>query len=158
MNWNIATRQEPWRQLLEMDADVALLMESNLGHEKYRWANAAVNWRRYDRLSPCDPRHGKRGRAGRRLERVAQNALVTGQSVWLSRWDGTINLLTTHTRAMSPEITMQSTHDGRRRLPRIQGLRCHCREAEVVFTSWCGRHSYEAARGAIKRDRSRMVA
>ena len=28
MSWNIAKRQEPWRELLEMDADVALLQEA----------------------------------------------------------------------------------------------------------------------------------
>ena len=28
VSWNIATRQEPWRQLLKMDADVALLQEA----------------------------------------------------------------------------------------------------------------------------------
>ena len=28
VSWNIAKRQEPWRQLLEMDADVALLQEA----------------------------------------------------------------------------------------------------------------------------------
>ena len=28
MSWNIATRQEPWHQLLRMDADVALLQEA----------------------------------------------------------------------------------------------------------------------------------
>ena len=28
VSWNVATRQEPWRQLLRMDADVALLQEA----------------------------------------------------------------------------------------------------------------------------------
>ncbi len=28
MSWNIARRHEPWRQLLQMDADVALLQEA----------------------------------------------------------------------------------------------------------------------------------
>ena len=28
VSWNIATRHEPWRQLLAMDADVALLQEA----------------------------------------------------------------------------------------------------------------------------------
>lgn len=27
VSWNIATMQEPWRELVEMDADVALLQE-----------------------------------------------------------------------------------------------------------------------------------
>ena len=27
MSWNIAKRYEPWRQLLQMDADIALLQE-----------------------------------------------------------------------------------------------------------------------------------
>ena len=29
MSWNIAKRHEPWRQLLQMDADVALLQEAS---------------------------------------------------------------------------------------------------------------------------------
>ena len=29
VSWNIAKRQEPWHQLLEMDADVALLQEAD---------------------------------------------------------------------------------------------------------------------------------
>ena len=28
VSWNIATRREPWRQLLRMDADIALLQEA----------------------------------------------------------------------------------------------------------------------------------
>jgi hypothetical protein len=28
VSWNIATRREPWRQLLGMDADIALLQEA----------------------------------------------------------------------------------------------------------------------------------
>ena len=28
ISWNIATRREPWRQLVQMDADVALLQEA----------------------------------------------------------------------------------------------------------------------------------
>ena len=30
VSWNIATRHAPWRQLLQMDADVALLQEAAL--------------------------------------------------------------------------------------------------------------------------------
>ena len=28
VSWNVSKRQEPWRQLLMMDADVALLQEA----------------------------------------------------------------------------------------------------------------------------------
>ena len=28
VSWNIAKRSEPWRQLLQMDADIALLQEA----------------------------------------------------------------------------------------------------------------------------------
>ena len=28
VSWNVSKRQEPWRQLLKMDADVALLQEA----------------------------------------------------------------------------------------------------------------------------------
>ena len=42
VSWNIAKRQEPWRELMGMDADVALLQEEEVAEDAVAMRDALM--------------------------------------------------------------------------------------------------------------------